>query len=290
MLHVGNTLGEGIVWNERDGCAWWTDIEERKLYRWHLTHDTLDSYPVPERAGCFAFIEGSEELIVAFESGIALHDLYNNRCRWLSRVERGQSGRRFNDGRADRQGRFWAGTMVEDSGRAPAASAALYCADRRGQVHRRLDGLQISNGLCFSPDGRYCYLADSPRHVIFRYTVDAESGEFHEQTVFAETSTSAFPDGATVDSDGCIWSAQWGSSRVIRYTPTGHVDRIIPVPTQQPSCVAFGGSKLDLLLVTSARKGLSSEALADDSMAGHVFIFRTGHTGIVESRYRKEME
>lgn len=289
MLRVSNALGEGIVWNALDGCAWWTDIEQHRLYRWHPSSAAIHSYAVPERAGCFAFIDDSDELIVAFESGIALYHPGNGQVRWLSRSEI-RSGRRFNDGRADRYGRFWAGTMVEDSDRAPAASAALYCVDRRGEVHRRLDGLQISNGLCFSPDGRYCYVADSPRHVIFRYSVDAESGQLRERRIFAETTSSAFPDGATVDSEGCVWSAHWGAGQVIRYTPAGRIDRILSVPTQQPSCVAFAGSNLDLLLVTSARHGLSASALAEDPAAGHVFIFRTGHAGLVESRYRNEME
>lgn len=290
VIAVANTLGEGIVWNALDGCAWWTDIERRRIHRWQPANAIVDSFAVPERAGCFAFVEGSDELIVAFESGIALHGLANGNTRWLTRPETGQSGRRFNDGRCDRQGRFWAGTMVEDKGSASAGSAALYCVDCRGTVHRRLDGLQISNGLCFSPDSRYCYVADSAHHVIFRFEVDPESGQLRKRHVFAETPGHSFPDGATVDSDGCVWSAHWGDSQVIRYTPDGRIDRILAVPTQQPSCVAFGGSNLDLLLVTSARTGLPAATLAEQPMAGHVFIFRTGHTGLAEPRYRNETQ
>lgn len=289
VIPAANELGEGIVWNALDGCAWWTDIQRRRIHRWKPAHATIDAFEVPERAGSFSFVEGSEELIVAFESGIALHDLDNGRTQWLGRPENSQTGRRFNDGRCDRRGRFWVGTMVEDD-RALAASASLYCVDGSGTVRRRLDGLHISNGLCFSPDSRYCYVADSARHVIFRCEVDPESGQLGERRVFAETPEHGFPDGATIDSDGCMWSAQWGSNQVIRYTPHGRVDRVLAVPAAQPSCVAFAGPDLDLLLVTSARAGLSVAALADQPMAGRVFIFRPGHTGLIEPRYRKETQ
>lgn len=289
VIAVGNVLGEGILWNTLDRCAWWTDIQSRRIYRWRSADGAVESFAVPERAGCFAFVEDSDEIIVAFESGIALHDLGGD-TRWLARPESGQSGRRFNDGRADRHGRFWAGTMVEDGSRAAAGSAALYCVDRRGGVHRRFDGLQICNGLCFSPDSRYCYVADSPRRLIFRCIVDPETGQLRERRVFAETPAGGFPDGATVDADGCVWSAQWGSGQVLRYTPTGGLDRTLAVPTQQPSCVAFAGTDLDLLCVTSARDGLSAATLAAEPMAGHVFVFRTGHAGLAEPRYRRETE
>lgn len=289
VIPAANELGEGIVWNALDGCAWWTDIQRRRIHRWQPADATVDSFAVPERVGCFAFVDGSDELIVAFESGIALYDLDNGATRWLARPESGQTGRRFNDGRCDRHGRFWAGTMVEDN-RAPAASATLYCVDSQGIVHRRLDGLHISNGLCFSPDSRHCYVADSERHVIFHCEVDPESGQLRDRRVFAETPQHSFPDGATVDSDGCVWSAQWGGSQVIRYTPDGRIDRILEVPTAQPSCVAFAGPNLDLLLVTSARTGLSAAALAEQPMAGHVFMFRPGCTGLAEPRYRNETE
>lgn len=289
VIPAANELGEGIVWNTLDGCAWWTDIQRRRIHRWQPDHAMIDNFAMPERVGCFAFVEGNDDLIVAFESGIALYDLGRATARWLTRPHSDQGGWRFNDGRCDRHGRFWAGTMVEDD-RAPAASAALYCVDSQGTVHRRIDGLQISNGLCFSPDSRYCYVADSARHVIFRYEVDPESGQLHEQRVFAETPEHSFPDGAAVDSEGCVWSAQWGAGQVIRYTPAGRIDKVLAVPTIQPSCVAFGGSDLDLLLVTSAREGLDAATLAEQPMAGHVFIFRPGSTGLPEPRYRNEME
>jgi L-arabinonolactonase len=150
-------------------------------------------------------------------------------------------------------------------------------------VRRRI---QISNGICVSPDSRYFYFADSPRRVIYRYEFEADSGCLGARTVFAHTPDGAFPDGAAIDADGCLWSALWGAGRVVRYTPGGCVDTILPIPTCQPSCVAFGGRDLSDLFVTSARDGLSKQALAQEPEAGHLFVFRTCHVGLVESRFR----
>lgn len=139
--------------------------------------------------------------------------------------------------------------------------------------------------MCFSPDSRYCYFADSPLRVIFRFDFDAATGELGRRSVFAETSGNAFPDGATVDCEGCVWSAHWGSGRVIRYAPDGRIDREVAIPTCQPSCVAFGGPSLEYLFVTSARQGLTAATLAGDPMAGHLFVLQTGSKGLPEPQY-----
>lgn len=285
VIEIGNLLGEGIQWNAEDGCAWWTDIQASRLYRWSYAAGSVRTYDMPERVGSFAFTDHPDELIVAFATGIAFYHVETRAVRWVGRPESPFRGRRFNDGRADRQGRFWAGTMVE-GGEAQADSASLFCVDGAGMMFRQVDGLGIANGLCFSPDSRFCYLADSARNQIYRYGFDADSGALAEKSLFAESVAGGSPDGAAVDVDGCIWSAQWGTGEVIRYTPSGAVDCRLQTPARQPSCVAFGGRNLDLLFVTSARDGLTAQELAQDSAAGHVFIFRTGHTGLLESRYR----
>ena len=284
-IRAANLLGEGIQWNAADRCAWWTDIQASRLYRWSSVAGSVRTYEMPERVGSFAFTDHPDELIVAFATGIALYQLDTGAMSWLGRPESPYRGRRFNDGRADRQGRFWAGTMVE-GGAAAADSASLFCVDRSGVLSRHVDGLGIANGLCFSPDSRFCYLADSGRNQIYRYVFDGDSGMLRDRSLFAELPASSFPDGAAVDVDGCLWSAQWGAGEVIRYTPAGKIDCRLAVPTRQPSCVAFGGDDLELLFVTSARDGLAAGDLAKEPSAGHVFIFRTGHTGLIESRYR----
>lgn len=285
VIEIGTVLGEGIQWNAEDECVWWTDIQASRLHRWSSAAGSVHTYAMPERVGSFAFTDRPGELLVAFETGIAFYQLETGALRWAGRPESPFRGRRFNDGRADRQGRFWAGTMVESHDAQPG-SASLFCVDRAGTMFRQVDGLGIANGLCFSPDSRFCYLADSARNQIYQYVFDADSGALADRSLFAESLTGGSPDGAAVDVDGCIWSAQWGAGEVIRYTPGGEVDFRLRIPARQPSCVAFGGRDLDLLFVTSARDGLTAQELAQDRAAGHVFIFRTGHTGLLESRYR----
>ena len=124
-IAVGNILGERVQWNDEDGCAWWTDISARRLHRLRWADRKHDWFEMPERVGSFAFIDDDTRLIVAFASGVARFALASGTIEWLARPESNASGRRFNDGRADRQGRFWTGTMIEDATRAMASSASL---------------------------------------------------------------------------------------------------------------------------------------------------------------------
>jgi sugar lactone lactonase YvrE len=282
-LRVQNTLGEGIQWDVATGTAWWTDIQERKLQRYTPTTGAFDTFAMPERVGSFGLINRSDHIIAAFASGFAIVDLNGSVIRWLGKPDAMLSGVRFNDGRVDRQGRFWAGSMVETDPR--DARGNLYCVDMDGTVQRRESGIIISNGLCWSPDSRRMYFADSPLRTIYVYDFDARDGTISNRRVFARTPEGAHPDGATVDAQGFLWSAHWGAGQVVRYTADGMVDRTLHVPASQPTCVAFGGADLDLLFVTSARENLSAKTLAGEPDAGSVFIYRMDVKGLPDRRF-----
>lgn len=281
ILRVGNTLGEGILWDSRREVLWWTDIQERCLHRYEWASGALQILAAPERIGSFGLIAGSEELITAFASGIAVYDARRQTLAWLARPE-APAGVRFNDGRVDRRGRFWAGTMMEGETHSPVG--CLYSIDSTGEARCQLRGVSISNGLCVSPDGRRLYFADSPTRTISVYELDEPEGVLGTRRTFAQTPEGALPDGATVDVDGCVWSAHWGAGQVVRYTPDGRIDRTIQVPTLHCTCVCFAGPQLEVLCVTSAREGLEAQAL--DAHAGDVFLYRTGTQGLPESEYR----
>jgi sugar lactone lactonase YvrE len=283
IIRVGNTLGEGVLWNVETQSLWWTDIEERCLYRYTWSSQSLTRLTTPERLCSFGFVHGSDRLIAAFESGFALYDPIDGATAWLARPEAGRFGLRLNDGRVDRQGRFWAGSMAETAAR--AGEANLYCVDEAGHAHRREGGITISNGICWSPDSSTFYFADSPRRTIWQYAFDAASGDISDRRVFAETPEGALPDGANVDAEGFLWSAQWGAGRVVRYAPDGRIDRILEVPDSQPSCVAFGGPDLDLLFVTTARDGLKESVLKREINAGDVFVYNVGVAGLPDGRF-----
>lgn len=290
ILPVNNILGEGVIFNEAEQAIWWTDIKSAVIYRYWLDTEQLDHWNMPEAVGCFGFVSGKAELIVALASGIACFDLESERLDYLSRPEAHLPGNRFNDGRVDRQGRFWAGTMVEapEKNTGPA-QANLYRLDDNGHATAVIAGLEIANGLCWSPDGSRLYHADSPKRQITQYQFDAISGDVAKPRLFAQTPEGIYPDGATVDSQGYLWSAQWGGSRVVRYDPAGKEDYILQLPVSQPTCVAFGGPDMDWLFVTSAREGLTDEELAQQPQAGDLFIYRLGVKGLTESSVKTEI-
>ena len=289
ILQVGNTLGECVLWHSRHNTLWWTDIQASRLHCYDWTTGALQTLDAPERIASFGFVAASDSLITAFASGIALYDPRQRRVNWLARPASSDPGVRFNDGRVDRCGRFWAGTMVEDNPLA-AARGCLYSVQGSGQgageERCHIHGIRISNGLCFSPDGTHLYFADSPTRIISAYDLIEPEGVLGTRRTLAQTPEGSSPDGATVDVDGCIWTALWGAGCVVRYTPDGRLDRTLPVPASQPSCVCFAGPNLDILCVTSARVGLDDSQLHDEPHAGDVFLYRVGTQGLPESEYR----
>jgi sugar lactone lactonase YvrE len=284
IIRAANVLGEGVLWDDSAAALWWTDIQSSELLRYDWAAQTLKRTALPHRLGSFGLIEGSGDIIAAFDSGIALFHPDEATLQWISRPAAHLPHLRFNDGRVDRQGRFWTGTMIES--KTSGAEATLYCVNTEGTTAPHQQGLRITNGICVSPDGRTLYLADSPRAVIHRYELDTATGSLHNQRVFARTTGGAVPDGANVDEDGCVWSAQWGGSRIVRYTPDGNIDRELFVPVSQPTCVAFGGPERDLLFVSSAREGLGPAELAQQPHAGDVLVYRVGARGLPEPRFR----
>lgn len=287
-IPVQNTLGECILWDDTTQCVWWTDIHESRLYRYHTATARLMTFDCPERLCSFGFVENDSRLVCAFASGFALFDPVTADLRWLYRPERDYRGTRFNDGRVDRQGRFWSGTMVEGDARDAGGrevQGSLYRISG-GEQRRIFGGIAISNSLCFSPDGRVLYFADSPERRILAYTLDPASGEPGDVRVFATVAGEGAPDGSAVDAEGCLWNAQWGGSKIVRYTSAGRVDRVLELPVSQPTCVCFGGENLDLLFVSSAREKLSAEQLEAEPEAGDVLVYETGCRGLPESRFR----
>jgi sugar lactone lactonase YvrE len=188
---------------------------------------------------------------------------------------------RFNDGRCDRAGRFWAGTMC-DARRDPTGS--LYRFDADLACTKLRNAIIIPNGLAFSPDNRTMYFADTNRHTIWAYDYDLASGAATNERVFADTGEGR-PDGSCVDADGGLWNAQYGGWRLVRYAPTGKVDRVVQVPVANPTCCAFGGEDLGTLYVTTATQRLSLDDLAKQPLAGSLLALRPGAKGLAEGRF-----
>lgn len=285
QIPCANILGEGVQWNHREQAVWWTDIKSSKIFRYQLASKALQTWAAPEPVGCFAFAENDERILLALASGFAWFDKNTGEVEWLAKPEAHLVGNRLNDGRVDRQGRFWAGSIVEQKN-APGQCAGLFCLDAAAQVSQHLTGLAISNSLCWSLDSKKLYHADSPSHQIKVYDFDAATGTLSNGKVFVQTADSVEPDGSTIDADGYLWNAEWGGNRLVRYTSEGTVDVVLKTLVSQPTCMAFGGDEMNLLFVTSARIGLSDEALAAQPEAGNLFIYRTDFKGVNECWYK----
>ena len=273
-------LGESPVWSAAENALYWIDVRGRTLLRRGATDGAVRRWQMPELIGCFALTD-SGRVLVGLERILGLFDLATGELEPLASPHRAGDRMRFNDGHCDRQGRFWVGSM-NDATRAPVGW--LYRLDGNGLTNV-LDQVAVPNSLCWSPDGTTMYFADGIEPVIYAWDFDVRTGEIANRREFARVST-GIPDGATVDATGCLWSAIYGGSSVLRFAPDGTLRSEIPMPVTQPTCVAFGGSTLSTLYITSARQRLSDDALAAEPMAGAVFAIETEVAGLPEAPFR----
>lgn len=273
-------LGESPLWDDAAHSLWWVDIRRPALRSLDHRSGTVRTWPMPDLVGSIALGDDGR-LLVALPDRIAAFD-----PRTASLVTVAQApavpGHRFNDGRCDRQGRFWAGTMHNVT-RAP--EGVLYRLDPGGRLAAKHSGICIPNSLAWSPDGRTMYFADSLRYTIFAYDYDTATGEMSRERVFATNAKPGFADGSTVDAEGFLWNAEFNAWRVVRYAPDGRVDRVIEVPTQRPTCCAFGGPDLDILFVTTASQQMSASELEQQPLAGSLLAIDAGVRGLPEPRF-----
>ncbi len=279
-VDVSDRLGEGVLWREDDRTIWWTDILGKKLHCLAWPSRELSSYDVPERIGSFSFIQGNpDEFLIAFESGIARYSPTSGKLAWLDKPVGLGDGVRMNDGRTDPQGRFWVGSMVERELRdGEPPSGILYRVSPKGICEPVLGQVSISNGLCWSPDGQFVYFSDSALGQVYRAGWDPNTGVPGQMQALKKFD-GASPDGAVTDSDGMYWSALWGGNRIACLDHTGAEVTALDVPVSQPTCVAFGGPDLDLMIVTTAKEALSPDQLAEQPLAGSLLIYKTSIRG-----------
>jgi len=282
VVPAGAITGESPVWDERYHLLYWLDISGRKLHRFdpHTGHDAV--WDLPHEAGAVA-LRRSGGIVLAMIHGFHAFDFMNPNPTPLARFAGEPETNRLNDGRIDPAGRFWSGT-VNEINRDP--TGALYCLDIDLSVEKRLEGISCSNSLCWSPDGKTMYHADSFAWKIHAWDFDAERGAIANRRVFVEVPLEeGFSDGATVDAEGCLWVAHWGHGLIKRYDPEGMLMRKIELPATNITCPCFGGADLDTLYVTSATSRLSEEQRAEQPLAGGVFALDPGVKGLPERRF-----
>jgi sugar lactone lactonase YvrE len=280
IAQSADQLGECPLWDDREGRLYWVDGRAPAVKRVRIDTGAVEVIAVAETVGSIAF-RARGGMLAATKSGIHFLDADSGELAPAARPEAHLPDNRFNDGRCDRQGRFWAGTM-SDVRRDPVGT--LYRLDPDLSCTPLRNAIIIPNSLAWSPDGRTMYFADTNRHTIWAWDYDPASGAATRERVFADAGAGR-PDGSCVDADGCLWNADYGAARIVRYTPGGRLDRTIELPVDNPTCCCFGGARLDELFITSARQRLSAADLARQPLAGSVFSVRPGARGLPESRF-----
>jgi L-arabinonolactonase len=275
-------LGESPVWCSTDHILYWVDIKRPAIHLFHPATGHCKAWPMSEQVTALGLRQGGGA-IVSLRSSLATFDFRTGEVTKLPGEILPHPDMRFNDGRCDRRGRFWVGSLHE--ARQPE-TASLYRFDPDGRRTEMLTGITVSNGLAWSLDNRVMYFADSWTRTIFSFDFDLDSGSLHNQRVFVRLPEAAgVPDGATVDAEGFLWSATFDGGCVTRYAPDGRTDRVIKVPVQRPTSCIFGGEDLSILYVTSASMGLTEQQRIEAPLAGGLFAVDAGVRGLPEPQF-----
>ena len=279
---VSNILGESPVWCERTQSLYWVDSRAPALQVYAAATGVTRAHGLPETTGSICLCEDGS-LLAAMTSGVfrlAAGGVLGPR---IAAPTQNHPDNRFNDGRCDRAGRFFSGTM-NDKQRIP--SGALWRLGPELDFELLLNDIIVPNSLAFSPDNRRMYMSDTYRHEIYVFDYDIDTGHIGNKRLFADLhGAPGRPDGSAIDADGCLWNCEYAGGRVVRYTPAGKVDRVIELPVSQPTCCAFGGEDFAALYITSARQRLTPAQLAAQPLAGSVFVVFPGVKGLPEGRF-----
>jgi sugar lactone lactonase YvrE len=280
--HCADQLGEVPVWCDRSNSLWWVDVNRSGVRKLDPATGKVTTFTTRGgRLGSIALRE-KEGLLLATAEGIDFFDPATGEQTAFTARGLMHARQRFNDGRCDRQGRFWVGSMNEDL----QPDGVLYRIDPDGTATPCIEGIAVSNGIATSPDSRTFYFADTRRFALYAYDFDATAGTLANRRLMGETTgRPGRPDGSGIDAEGFLWNVEYAGGQLTRYAPDGRVDRMIPLPVSHPTSLCFGGPGLRTLYITSARQSLSAEQLAAQPLAGCVLAFEPGVQGLPEPRF-----
>ena len=276
-------LGEAPVWCPIEKVVYWVDIEGKSVLRINPKTRERKRFLQDHEFGCIVkradggFIAGTNAGLVYLDDDLKTSTVFAD-------PEADIPGNRFNDGKCDRQGRFWVGSIDANE---VDPSGTLYRVNGSGNVSGALSGLTVANGLGWSPDDKTMYFTDSGHGAIYAFDFDAETGSIENRRTFAQVnSDDGVPDGLCVDAEGFVWSAHWDGWRITRYDPDGRIDRIIGMPVPMVTSLAFGGENLSQMFVTTARLDMTEEQLKEAPLAGGLFMIDAGVSGLPEVPYQ----
>ncbi len=278
------TVGECPVWSAEEQNLYWVDIQKKQIHRFHPANAVNRTFELPEIVTSIA-LRAAGGLVLTLRKRFATFDPATSQLEPLGEVEAGIPNNRFNDGKCDPNGRFWAGTMDAVNWSTPAGN--LYRLDIGGQITRMQSDVICSNGTGWSPDGRTMYYTESFRYAIFVYDFEPETGAIHNRRPFAtiDSNSGGFPDGMTVDAEGFVWSNIVGLGQIHRFDPKGKRERIVQVPVPRATDCTFGGPDLKTLYITTARETMTPEQLSAAPLSGSLFAIEPGVRGLPSASF-----
>jgi sugar lactone lactonase YvrE len=285
---VRDHCGEGVVWDGARSAIYWTDVTRFLIHRLEVVNQVMREWHFDEPVVALSLTTKAETLLVALGSRLILWNPNSD-----ARVEHGFKidewpDVRLNEGRTDPAGDFWVGSMcnnVNPDGSLRNANGSvgkLYRVAATGASSVWRDAIGISNTMCWSPDRRRFYFGDSLANTIYSYDRDPQCGAILNEKPFFKDFDRGCPDGSVVDSEGYLWNCRFGGGCVVRVAPDGQIDRVIEMPTRNPTTCTFGGEGLMKLFITSA--AILSEP--EDDLAGGLFELTVDVPGLPESRFR----
>ena len=276
-------LGEGPLWDWRAGCLWWIDILGRALHRFDPQARIDARFDVGYLIGTVVVRE-SGGVVLALESGFVAFDPESGAFQPLGDPEADIPGNRFNDGKCDPRGRFWAGTM---SKREEPARGSLYSLEPGHGIRRHLSGITVSNGIVWTADGTTMYFIDTPTMRIDAFDFDAVSGALSNRRCAVPIPRECgYPDGMAIYAEGMLWVGMWAGWHLLRFDPRdGRLLAKLRMPVANVTACAFGGPDLRDLYITTARAGLSAADLKTQPLAGGLFVTRVDAPGVASAMY-----
>ncbi|MBD8071557.1 SMP-30/gluconolactonase/LRE family protein [Bacillus sp. PS06] len=284
VLDAKATLGEGPCWDSEKQLMYWVDILEKKVNVFNPATNENREIQLDQYVGAIT-LRKNNEAVVVLENGFYELDLETGKVTLIDEPESHLPKNRFNDGKCDPAGCFWAGTMSMVNEK---EQGALYCLDTNRNVHKKVDKVGISNGIAWSPDHKFMYYIDTLTRKVCRFHYHAETGEIQNRTdIISIPNSEGLPDGMTIDEEGMLWIAHWGGSQVSRWNPhTGEQIDSFNVPALNVTSCAFGGIELNELYITTARNGMTEEQLTDYPLSGGLFKLKTNVKGSPSYTFR----
>ena len=285
LYECKNTLGEGITYFSTNNILYWLDIGNiSKLFKLNLSSHKKEIFDLPEIVTATS-VKSEDELILASNNGLNLFNISSQKFERLLSIEDQLISTRSNDGGSDAYGRFWLGTMQnnfdKDGNDTPIREniGKLYKVEINKKISIVEEGLGIPNTFVWSPDNTRFYFTDTLNGTILNYNFNLEKGELSDKNKFASFDR-GFPDGSTIDTDGCIWNCRWGGSCVVRFTPTGEIDQIIEMPVENITNCVFGGKDMKTLFITTA----SNKGENQNDLDGSLFAINLNYQGLEDNK------